>query len=123
MAYRLQNAEIDPVTFTILRDGIPRPVEPLVVELVIYLVRQRPRMVTRHELLSQVWQGRFVSSSVLTRAICLARKALGSRNVIRTVHARGYQWIAPLIAFDKPSVEPLGLSDAANAGDSRAGST
>jgi DNA-binding winged helix-turn-helix (wHTH) protein len=34
--------------------------------------------------------------SVLTRAACIARKALGDATLIRTVHGRGYRWSTPV---------------------------
>lgn len=84
-------------------DG-PVHVEPQVFEVVALLVAHRDRVVTKAELLDAVWGSRFVSESTLTSRIKSARRATGddgtTQAVIRTVHGRGYQWVAPV------SVEP-----------------
>jgi DNA-binding winged helix-turn-helix (wHTH) protein len=100
LVYRVSDIEIDPYQFVLLRHGVARPIEPKVLDLIIYLVIRRPRMVPREEVTSQLWRGHFVSASVLTRAVCLARKALGNQETIRTIHARGYQWVAPVIVTE-----------------------
>ena len=71
-------------------------------EVVRYLVEHRDRMVPKEELLEQVWGTRFVSESALTSRIKAARRALGDdgreQRIIRTVHGRGYRFVAPLDA-------------------------
>lgn len=95
MLYRLTDVEVDCDRFLLLRKNQPVRVQPKVLELIIFLIEQRQRMVTRQELLRVIWNNRIVVPSVLPRAICLAREALG-RESIRTVHGRGYQWTAPV---------------------------
>jgi DNA-binding winged helix-turn-helix (wHTH) protein len=53
-------------------------------------------MVPRAELLERVWGGTAVGASSLARCVCLARRLLGEAGAIRTVHARGYQWVLPI---------------------------
>ena len=52
----------------------------------------------KHELLDEVWGSRFVSESALTSRIKSARRAVGDtghdQRVIRTVHGRGYRFVA-----------------------------
>jgi DNA-binding winged helix-turn-helix (wHTH) protein len=100
MVYRFLNIAIDCDRFLLQRHNLSIGIEPRVLELIIYLVEQRHRMVPREELLRHVWNHQAVGPSVLTRAICLARKALDSGATIRTVHARGYQWITPVEHID-----------------------
>jgi|HubBroStandDraft_2_1064218.scaffolds.fasta_scaffold2032941_1 DNA-binding winged helix-turn-helix (wHTH) protein len=96
MLYRFLDFEVDSEQYAITRQSCPVRIEPRVFDLIIYLIRERRRMVTRQEILEQLWRHQTVSLSVLTRAVCLARKALNSSNSIRTVHARGYQWVTPV---------------------------
>lgn len=70
-------------------------VEPRVLDLLLVLISHRDRVVTKSELLQQVWRGVAVSPSVLHRSVCVARQTLGDSSAIRTVHARGYQWAGP----------------------------
>ena len=59
-------------------------------------------MVTKEEILDEVWGDRFVSESALTSRVKSLRKAVGddgrTQRVIRTVHGRGYAFVAELDA-------------------------
>ena len=67
-------------------------------------------MVPKEELLEQVWGTRFVSESTLTSRIKAARRALGDdgreQRIIRTVHGRGYRFVAPLDADEAAEADP-----------------
>jgi len=80
------------------RDGAPVPVEPQVFDVLAYLVTHRDRVVSKHELLDEVWGTRFVSESALTSRIKSARRAVGDtgrdQRIIRTLHGRGYRFVA-----------------------------
>lgn len=82
------------------RDGTPEHLEPRVMDLLVYLLEHRDRVVPKEELLDQVWATRFVSETALTSCLRSARRAVGdsgeAQAVIRTVHRRGYQFVAPV---------------------------
>lgn len=94
MIYRFLDFELDTDVFSLRRRGLVASVEPRVLDLVVYLIEQRVRMVPKNELIERVWHGQSVVPSVLPRAICIARRTLGGSHVIRTIHTRGYQWAA-----------------------------
>jgi DNA-binding winged helix-turn-helix (wHTH) protein len=100
MRYRFKDLEIDEEAFAIRRGEILIDLEPRVFELLVYLIRSRPRMVTKGELLQHVWRGYSVGDGVLARGICVARGTLNCRDAIRTIHGRGYQWIAAVSEED-----------------------
>ncbi len=91
-------SEVDFAAFTVHHDGRPVPVEPQVFDVLRYLIEYRDRVVTKEELLDNVWGDRFVSESALSSRIKSARRAVGDdgrrQEVIRTVHGRGFQFIA-----------------------------
>ena len=61
-----------------LRHGSePVAVEPQVFDLLIYLIQNRDRVVSKDDLIASVWDGRIVSESTLTSRINAARKAVG----------------------------------------------
>ena len=97
MVYRFLNIDIDSARFALRRSSAPIKLEPRVLELIIFLIERRHRMVSSKELLEEVWRHQAIGPSVLPRAICLARKALGAPEAIQTVHARGYRWGRPSI--------------------------
>ena len=80
------------------RDGVRVAIEPQVFDVLSYLVTHRDRVVSKHELLDEVWGTRFVSESALTSRIKSARRAVGDtgrdQRIIRTVHGRGYRFVA-----------------------------
>lgn len=87
--------------------------EPQVFDLLAVLIRERRRVVPKEELLDTVWGSRFVSESALTSRVKAARQAIGDdgrgQRLIRTVHGRGYQFVAP-VTEGVPSDEAAGLS-------------
>jgi TolB-like protein/Tfp pilus assembly protein PilF len=74
------------------------PVEPQVFDLLIYLIRNRDRVVSRDDLIASVWGGRIVSDSTLDSRINAARKAVGDSGIqqrlIRTVARKGLRFVA-----------------------------
>ena len=72
-------------------------VEPQVFDVLVQLVANSDRVVTKDEMLQSVWGHRFVGDSALTSRIKAARRAIGddgqTQRLIRTVHGRGYQFV------------------------------
>jgi DNA-binding winged helix-turn-helix (wHTH) protein/TolB-like protein/Tfp pilus assembly protein PilF len=73
-------------------------VEPRVFDVIVYLVENSNRVVTRDELFQTVWHGRDVLDATLSNHIKIARQVLGDngqlQHTIKTIHGRGYQFIA-----------------------------
>ena len=105
--YRFEDCELDVARFELRRHGEVVHVEPQVFDLLVALLEQRDRVVSKEELLDSVWGDRFVSESALTARVKAARRAVGddgsSQRVIRTVHRRGYQFAAPVTEGDERS--------------------
>jgi len=100
------------------RAGAPVAVEPQVFDLLIYLVENRDRVVSKDDLIASVWGGRIVSESTLTSRINAARKALGDsgeeQRLIRTIARKGLRFVGDV------RVEPRGGdAGAATAGEAR----
>jgi DNA-binding winged helix-turn-helix (wHTH) protein len=95
--YRFDHFEIDDDKFELTEAGLDVKVEPQVLEVLLCLVRGRDRVVTKEELLDEVWGNRFVSEAAITSRIKAARRALGDdgrrQRCIRTVHGRGYRYV------------------------------
>jgi DNA-binding winged helix-turn-helix (wHTH) protein len=103
------DCELDLARIELRRSGVAVPIEPQVFDVLAYLVKHRERVVTKEELLDNIWGDRFVSESALTTRIKTARRAIGDdgsrQALIRTAHGRGYRFIGTL-AGEGPSVEP-----------------
>jgi TolB-like protein/tetratricopeptide (TPR) repeat protein/DNA-binding winged helix-turn-helix (wHTH) protein len=94
--------EIDVAAFELRRGGQPCAVEPQVLELLAYLVRNAGRLVTKGDLIEHVWGGRIVSDSTLASRVKSARRAIGDdgeqQRLIRTVHSRGVRFVGEVRA-------------------------
>src|SRR3569832_1467845 len=71
--------------------------EPQVFDLLLYLIQQRHRVVSRDDLVTAVWRGRIVSDSTIASRINAARRAVGDDGVnqryIRTAPRRGIRFV------------------------------
>ena len=107
MIYAFGDCVLDLGRFELRRDGMVCKVEPQVFDVLALLVRERGRVVTKEEILDTVWGDRFVSESALTSRIKALRRAVGdtgkTQEVVRTVHGRGYQFVARLLTSARPA--------------------
>ncbi len=105
MIYRFDNCALDTRKYQLSLSGEPVSVEPLVFDLLVYLIEHRDRVVTREELLDNLWKGKVVTDAALGARLKDARRAVGDsgsrQEVIKTLHGRGYQFIAKLFEDNK----------------------
>ena len=77
-------------------------------DLLVFLLQNRDRIVSKDEILDAVWDGRIVSEAALSSRINAARKAVGDTGneqaVIRTFHKRGFRFIGE--AIEEPEGRP-----------------
>jgi DNA-binding winged helix-turn-helix (wHTH) protein/tetratricopeptide (TPR) repeat protein len=85
----------------------PVPINRKTFDLLLYLIDHRDRLVTKDELLENLWPDQFVEESNLTQHVFLLRKALsaqgGDQKIIQTVARRGYRFTAPLDEDEVPT--------------------
>src|SRR5450755_5052688 len=81
----------------LLRGGEPVAVQPQVFDLLVQLVQNRERVVSKDDLITLVWGGRIVSDSTFTSRINSARTAIGDngrdQKLVRTVPRKGVRWV------------------------------
>lgn len=98
MRYHFLDVQVDEVARTVCRARCSVPLEPKAFDLLVYLIRQRHRVVLKHELFHEMWPAQVVSDVALSRCVMLARQAAGdtgqSQRVIQTFHRRGFRFIA-----------------------------
>jgi TolB-like protein len=99
------------------RGAEPIALEPQVFDLLVYLVRNRGRVVSKDDLIDSVWGGRIVSDSALTSRLNAARKAVNDsgaeQRVIRTVQRRGVRFIGEVSENSEPAAEAVVVPAAA----------
>lgn len=110
--YHIGPYELDIPRVELRENGKPVRIQPLVFEVLRYLIEHRERVVSKHELLDEIWGHRFVTESTLAVRIKQARKLLGddgqAQRIIRTVQGHGYQFVGPLDAPDEPATADEG---------------
>jgi TolB-like protein/Tfp pilus assembly protein PilF len=79
----------------------PVAVEPQVFDLLVLLIENRDRVLSKDDLIASVWGGRAVSDSTLTSRINAARKAIGDsgeeQKLIRTIARKGIRFVGTLV--------------------------
>ncbi|MGJ8571144.1 MAG: winged helix-turn-helix domain-containing tetratricopeptide repeat protein [Hoeflea sp.] len=100
MKYVFDSVELDISKVELRRWGKDVPVEPQVFALLLLIVENHDRMVSRDEIIEKIWDGRIVSESAISSRIKAARRAIGDngseQRLIKTVHGRGYICAAPV---------------------------
>lgn len=83
-------------------------VEPRVMDVLVLLAGRAGAVVSKEELVREVWEGRFVSDDVVWRSIRELRRALGDATWIQTIPKRGYRLQVPEPPEQRePSLPPL----------------
>ncbi len=94
--YRFGPFDLDAEQRLVRRDGVKIALPPKAFDVLLYMVRNPLRLITKEELLQAVWPDSFVEEGNLTQNIFLLRKALaGGRDDFRyivTIPGRGYQF-------------------------------
>ena len=113
--WRFGAFEVDEGLYQLRRAGEVVRLEPKVFDVLRYLVRHHDRVVAKDELLDQLWSGEAVSESVLPTNVAAVRRVIRDdpvgREAIKTVHGRGYHFVAPV-----ERVEPRGAARPESAG-------
>ncbi len=96
---------LDDQRFILEREGLRVSIRPKVFDLLAYLARDRDRVVPREELVRALWGGAVVGTGSLSGLVNELRKLLREDgrgpSSIRTVHARGYQFVAQLNSVEE----------------------
>ena len=95
---------LDPDRRELSRGSEAIAVGPQVFDLLVHLVRNRERVITKDDLIEVVWGGRIVSDSTLTSHINAVRKAIGDtgeeQRLIRTIARKGYRFVGEVQESD-----------------------
>ena len=94
MIYLFENYSLDTERREVRGGSDLVSVEPQVFDLLLLLIRNRTRVVSRDDLIAEVWNGRNISESALYSRVAAARHAIGdsgeTQRLIRTVAPLDY---------------------------------
>lgn len=93
---------LDEVTFELTHSDVPVAIEPQSLRVLIFLIRQRDRVVSKDDLVEAIWQGRAISDWAISGAIKAVRIALDDTDrdnrIVKTIHGRGFRFVADVIS-------------------------
>ena len=133
MRYRLDNHELESDLRELTRDGVAIPLQPQVFDLLLFLVQNRDRVVSKDEIVAEVWGSRPVSDSALNSRINAVRKAVQddgrTQRLIRTIPRKGFRFVGDCVevaavaqaasapaktAADRPAIAVLAFQNMSN---------
>ena len=105
--FRFDEFEIDIARRELRRRRELVPLEPQVFDLLVHLVRNHSRIISKNELIEVIWNGRAISDAALSSRVSAARRAVGDsgadQRLIRTLNKRGFRFVGAVqMADGKP---------------------
>ena len=101
MAYRFGSAVLDYDARQLLVDGVEVHLSPKALELLVILIRNRSRAVSKRELLEKLWPSTFVEETNLASLAAEIRRALGDSvskpTFVRTMYRFGYRFVGDVL--------------------------
>ncbi len=96
--FRVGDWLVEPSLNRVVREAQVRHLRPRLMDLLVYLADHPNEVVTKDQILDDVWGGRFVAESVLSRSVADLRQLLDDDaqepRVIETISKRGYRLVA-----------------------------
>jgi DNA-binding winged helix-turn-helix (wHTH) protein/Tol biopolymer transport system component len=103
--FKFEDIEVREREFLLVKGGEPLPVEPKAFRVLLFLLRNPRRLVTKDEILNAVWNDCAVSDNSLTRSIATLRRLLGDDSreprFIATVPTVGYRFLCDVTAAEE----------------------
>jgi DNA-binding winged helix-turn-helix (wHTH) protein/tetratricopeptide (TPR) repeat protein len=107
--YEFDSFHIDPVKRRLLRNDRTVKLATKNFDILLMLLMNRGRIVTKEELISQIWPNQFVEENNLAVRISALRKSLGESRArpkyIQTVQGRGYRFVARVRVIEAPKAQ------------------
>ncbi len=97
MHYSFADFTLDTAARELRRGSAIVPVEPKVFDMLVHLITHRDRIISKDELVDEIWQGRFVSDAAVSSVLRDLRRALGddgrTQRFIRTSRGHGMRFV------------------------------
>lgn len=97
MQFSFEDYILDPERRELSHRSVVVSIGPQVFDLLLHLVQNRDRVVSKDDLLQAVWGGRIVSESTVTSHINAVRKAIcdtgDAQRLVRTVARKGFRFV------------------------------
>jgi DNA-binding winged helix-turn-helix (wHTH) protein len=99
MLFAFADFQLDTDLYELRHQGAVRAIQPRSLDLLIFLIAHRDRVVTKTELLTHVWRGVRVTDNAVAQSIASLRESLGEAgpSLIINVRSRGYRFNAHVV--------------------------
>ncbi|MBV8834665.1 MAG: winged helix-turn-helix domain-containing protein [Acidobacteriaceae bacterium] len=109
--YEFGPFRLEPDERFLLRDRKPASLTPKAFDLLVLLVRNQGRLVTKDQIMQAIWPGSFVEEANITVLISTLRKVLGETEAndpyIKTVPKKGYRFTASVKIAEQAHSDPI----------------
>ncbi|WP_170829193.1 MULTISPECIES: winged helix-turn-helix domain-containing protein [Pseudoalteromonas] len=107
--YQFKQFTFDPILEKLSSDAHTHTLRPKVAKLLQYFLDNPEQLLSREQILNELWQHSQYRDSALTQSIQELRKTLGDDaqqpEFIKTVPQKGYMWIAPVEVTITPNIK------------------
>ncbi len=97
MIFIFDEFELDTELYELRLKDEPCKVEPKAFDLLLFLLQNRDRMVSKDEIIEEIWEGRVVTEATISTCLKAARQAIGdagkTQRLIKTVRGRGFRFV------------------------------
>ena len=118
MKYRFSDFEHPTLPHELRRKGASVHIEPQVFDLIVHLVRNHDRVVSKDELIDTIWNGRAISEAAFSSRRTARRRVLGDNGTdqlyIRTLQRRGFRFVGDVQAVGALEGDPIGRAAASD---------
>ena len=106
MRYLFEDFALDVDKRELVRGADAVSISPQALDLLVYLIRNRERVVSKDDLISAIWGGRIITDAALATRLNSARVAIGDtgeeQRLIKTLQRKGFRFVATVIEARRP---------------------
>ncbi len=114
-AFALGDVEVYPESLILVVGGTERRVEPKIMNLLTYFSARPNQVLSKSQILSDVWGGAHVVDEALQRAVSVLRKTLEddreSRVFIETISKKGYRLLVSPVPIGEPRADEINITE------------
>ena len=111
MIFEFSNYQLDTDRRELSGASGPIPLQPQAFSLLVYLIENADRVVSKDEIFEAVWEGRIVGDGTLNARINSIRTATGDdgsrQAIVKTLPRQGFRFVAPLTQGEVNSPKPI----------------
>ena len=106
MRYLFEDFALDVDKRELSRGADAVSISPQALDLLVYLIRNRERVISKEDLISAIWGGRIITDAALATRLNSARVAIGDtgeqQRLIKTLQRKGFRFVGTVLEVPNP---------------------